>query len=75
MGKAIDVETLWKLDRVQGVALAPDASAAVCAVTSYSMAENKATTSLWLLPTAACAPRRLTSAGEKDGNPAWLRFR
>jgi len=71
MSKAIDVETLWKLDRVQGVALAPDASAAVCAVTSCSMAENKATTSLWLLPAAACAPRRLTSAGEKDGNPAW----
>jgi len=71
MGQPIDVETLWKLDRVQGVALAPDASAAVCAVASYSMAENKATTSLWLLPTAACAPRRLTSAGEKDGNPAW----
>ena len=67
----IDVDTLWQLDRVGGLSLAPDGSAAVCAVTSYSMEENKGSTSLWLLPTDACAPRRLTSAGEKDGQPAW----
>jgi dipeptidyl aminopeptidase/acylaminoacyl peptidase len=71
MTRAIDVETLWQLERVQGVALAPDASAAVCAVSSYSMEENKGTTSLWLLPAGACAPRRLTRAGDKDGNAAW----
>ncbi len=35
------------------------------------MDENKARSSLWLLPTAACAPRRLTAGGEKDGNPRW----
>src|SRR5262249_21390152 len=48
-----------------------DARAAVCTVTSYSMKDNKGRTSLWLLPTDSCAPRRLTSAGEKDGTPAW----
>lgn len=69
--KPIDVDTLWCLERVGGVALSPDARTAVCAVTSWSMEENKGRTSLWLLPTDSCAPRRLTSAGEKDGAPAW----
>ena len=69
--RAIDVETLWTLERVANVALAPDGSAAVCAVTSYSMEENRGATSLWLLPTHACAPRRLTSCGDKDAQPAW----
>ena len=68
---SLDVDILWQLDRVGGLSLAPDGSAAVCAVTSHSMEENKGSTSLWLLPTDACAPRRLTSAGEKDGQPAW----
>src|SRR5512142_1867737 len=66
----LDIDTLWQLDRIAGVALSPDGSAAVCAVTSYSMEENKGTSSLWLLPTSRCDPRRLTR-GEKDGNAAW----
>jgi dipeptidyl aminopeptidase/acylaminoacyl peptidase len=69
--KPIDIEALWQLERVGALSLSPDGRAAVCAVTSYSMAENKGRTSLWLLPTDSCAPRRLTSAGEKDGQPAW----
>jgi dipeptidyl aminopeptidase/acylaminoacyl peptidase len=71
MKRPLDLETLWKLSRVSDLSLAPDGSAAVCAVTSYSMEENKGSTSLWLLPTDRCAPRRLTSAGEKDGSHAW----
>ncbi|MEO7156539.1 MAG: S9 family peptidase, partial [Vicinamibacterales bacterium] len=68
---AIDIEALWKLERIGGVALAPDGHAAVCAVSSYSMEDNKGVTALWLLPTGACAPRRLTSAGDRDVQPAW----
>ncbi len=67
----LDVDTLWQLERVAGVSLSPDASAAVCAVTKYSMQDNKGATSLWLLPTGECRPRRLTRGGEKDGKPAW----
>jgi len=69
--RPLDVDTLWQLERTGNVALSPDGSTAVCAVTSYSMQENKGSTSLWLLPTNALAPRRLTTQGEKDGNPAW----
>jgi dipeptidyl aminopeptidase/acylaminoacyl peptidase len=69
--RPIDIETLWQLERVAGLAIAPDGSAAVCTVTTYSMEENKGSTSLWLLPTASCSPRRLTRYGEKDAHPAW----
>src|SRR5687768_12944984 len=69
--KTLDIETLWQLERVGNVALAPDGSAAVCAVTRYSMEDNKGSASLWLLPTGERAPRRLTRCGDKDGNPAW----
>src|SRR4029078_5373056 len=69
--KPIDVDTLWRLERVGALSLSPDAGVAVCTVASYSMDDNKGRSSLWLLPTASCAPRRLTVAGEKDGNPAW----
>lgn len=68
---ALSVETLWRLERVGAVALSPDGAAAVCSVTSHSMEDNKGQTSLWLLPTDSASPRRLTSAGEKDANPAW----
>ncbi|MGE5095959.1 MAG: prolyl oligopeptidase family serine peptidase [Betaproteobacteria bacterium] len=67
----IDIEILWQMERVERVAVAPDGSAAACAVTTYSMEGNKGSTSLWLLPCGSCAPRRLTRHGEKDGNPAW----
>jgi dipeptidyl aminopeptidase/acylaminoacyl peptidase len=67
----IDVDRLWQFERVANVASSPDGSTAVCAVTSYSMEENKSSTNLWLLPTRACAPKRLTSCGDKDGQPAW----
>ncbi|HET9470769.1 MAG TPA: hypothetical protein VFO24_06660, partial [Usitatibacter sp.] len=67
----LDIDALWQLERVAGLALAPDGSAAVCTVTSHSMEENKGRTSLWLLPTGTRAPRRLTRYGEKDAHPAW----
>lgn len=68
--RRIDVDSLWRLERVADVAIAHDGSAVACAVTRYSMQDNKGNTSLWLLPTGACAPRRLTR-GERDGKPAW----
>ncbi len=69
--KPLDIEALWKLERVGSLALSPDAAAAVCALTTPSMKENRSATALWLLPTASCAPRRLTRCGDKDGQPAW----
>ena len=69
--KSITVDDLWQLDRIGGLSLAPDGAQAVCSVSSFSMEENKGRASLWLLSTFGGAARRLTSCGEKDGQPAW----
>ncbi len=69
--RALSVEDLWQIERVGGVALAPDGERAVCSVTSHSLDRNQGVTSLWLLSTRGAAPRRLTRCGDKDGQPAW----
>lgn len=69
--KAFDVDALWALDRIGEPSLAPDGAQAVAGVTRHSMEANRAQASLWLFSTLGGAPRRLTEAGEKDGNPQW----
>lgn len=69
--RALSVEDLWQFERIGGLALAPDGERAVCSVSSYSMARNQGSTSLWLLSTRRNAPQRLTRCGDKDGQPAW----
>ncbi len=69
--KKITVEDLWKLDRPAQPALSPDGAQACVSVASFDMEENKARASLWLLSCFGGEPRRLTSAGEKDGEPRW----
>jgi dipeptidyl aminopeptidase/acylaminoacyl peptidase len=69
--KSFDIEALWKIERVGGVALSPDGAQAVCSLTAFSMQENKGSTSLWLLSTFGGRERRLTACGEKDGQAAW----
>ena len=71
MSHPIDIDSLWQLDRAGNVAIAPDGSAAVCTLTTYSMEENKGRTALWLLACDGAAPRRLTRNGDKDAQPAW----
>ena len=67
----ITVDDIWALDRVGPPALSPDGRQAVVSVTRYDMDANTGTTHLWLLPTGAAAPRRLTACGGKDGQAAW----
>jgi dipeptidyl aminopeptidase/acylaminoacyl peptidase len=66
-----DVDTLWQLHRVGGIALSPDGKRAVCSVSEADMADNRTRSSLWLLSTEGGAPRRLTTCGDRDGQPAW----
>ena len=52
--------------------LSPDGKTAVFAVTEWSIAKSKSTSSLWLVDVAGGEPRRLTQApGGSDGAPAW----
>jgi dipeptidyl aminopeptidase/acylaminoacyl peptidase len=69
--KPITVDDLWQIERIGSVSLAPDGAQAVCTVSRFSMDDNKGATSLWLLSSFGGAPRRLTTGGEKDGQPAW----
>lgn len=69
--KLIDVDALWKFERVGAVSLSPDGAQAVCSVSSHSMEDNKSQSRLWLLSTIGGAARKLTHCGEKDGQPAW----
>ncbi len=69
--RSLDVETLYRIERLGAPALSPDGRHAVCAVTTPSLAENNSDNSLWLFPTDAARPRRLTNVCGKDGQPAW----
>jgi dipeptidyl aminopeptidase/acylaminoacyl peptidase len=69
--KNFDVEALWQLARLGAPSLSPDGAQAVASVTEYSMDKNKGASSLYLLSTFGGEPRRLTSAGDKDGQPQW----
>jgi dipeptidyl aminopeptidase/acylaminoacyl peptidase len=69
--KLLAVDDLWHIERVGAVSLAPDGAQAVCSLTRFSMDDNKGASSLWMLSTFGGEARRLTSAGEKDGLPAW----
>ena len=69
--KNITVEDLWKLERLGQPSLSPDGAQAVTAVSRFAMDDNRSMSSLWLLSTLGGAPRLLTSAGEKDGQPRW----
>jgi dipeptidyl aminopeptidase/acylaminoacyl peptidase len=67
----LNIDLLWQLQRVGGLALSPDGTRAVCSATRYSMDDNKGRTQLWLLPTDRAEPRALTACGDGDGQPAW----
>ena len=69
--RALSPETLWQIERIGGLALAPDGQRAVCSVTRYDIESNKGSTQLWLLSTRGAAPRQLTHCGDKDGQAAW----
>ncbi len=69
--RPLTLEDLWAIERLGIPSLSPDGAQAVAALGSYSMTDNKGSSSLWLLSTLGGAPRRLTSGGDKDGGPQW----
>ena len=69
--KRITAEDLWKMERMAQPTLSPDGAQVCISVNAFDMEENKGRSSLWVLSTFGGAPRRLTSAGETDGEPSW----
>ena len=68
-GHAVTVEDLWKMERLGVPSISPDGAHVAVSVTSYSMEENKSSSSVWLLSTLGGRPRQLTQCGDKDGQP------
>src|SRR5688572_11946327 len=69
--KPLTAEDLWKLERPAQPTLSPDGAQVCISSTAYGMKDNKGRSSLWILSAFGGEPRRLTSAGEKDGEPSW----
>jgi dipeptidyl aminopeptidase/acylaminoacyl peptidase len=69
--RPLTAEDLWRIDRIAGLALAPDGARTVCSVTRYDTTLNQGSTALWVLSTRGAAPRQLTRCGSKDGQAAW----
>ena len=69
--RRLGAEDLWRLARPAQPTLSPDGAQVCVSVTTYDMEENKGRSKLWLLSTFGGAPRPLTEAGEKDGEPRW----
>ena len=67
--KPITIEDLWQFERLGTPSLSPDGAQVVCALSRFSMDDNKGQSALWLLSTLGGAPRPLTQCGEKDGAP------
>src|SRR3954464_2640043 len=67
--KPVTIDDLWKLERIGAVALSPDGSQAVCSVSRYSMDDNKASASLWLLSTFAGGRAGLGRPSAGGGGP------
>ncbi|MEY3285508.1 MAG: hypothetical protein RL500_238, partial [Pseudomonadota bacterium] len=67
--RPLTVEELWQLERLGAPSLSPDGALAVASVTRHSMADNQASSTLWLFSTLGGRPRALTHAGDKDGQP------
>ena len=69
--RRLGADDLWRLARPAQPTLSPDGAQVCVSVTTYDMEENKGRSKLWLLSTFGGAPRPLTEAGEKDGEPRW----
>jgi len=64
-------EDLWRIQRVQPGAPAPDGHAVVVPVTTYDMEQNKGRTRLWLVPTGEGEPRALTAEDLTSAEPSF----
>ena len=68
--RPITAQDLWAFQRVGAPVPSPDGRRAVFAVTEWSIAKSRSTSSLWLVDVASGETRRLTEGGS-DGAPAW----
>ena len=64
-------EVMWKMGRVGGQTLSPDGTTVAFTITYYDMAENKGTTSIYLMPAEGGEVVRLV----EGSSPKWVNDR
>ncbi len=64
-------DVMWKMRRVASTSLSPDGQQVVCAVTEYSMADNRGVSSLWIMNRDGSGLRRMTDNTGNDTDPVW----
>jgi len=69
--RGFTAEDLVTLERISDPRLAPDGKQVAYTLREVDYAANKASTSIWLQPTAGGAPRRLTASGSSANSPRW----
>lgn len=69
--RPITPQDLWAMKRLGAPALSPDGQLVVLSVADWSIEKNKSTASLWLVPVAGGAIRRLTTVAANDSAPTW----
>jgi Tol biopolymer transport system component len=63
--------SLRAMKRLGAPALSPNGQMVVLSVADWSIEKNKSTASLWLVPVAGGAVRRLTTVTANDSAPTW----
>ena len=69
--RPITPQDLWAMKRLGAPALSPNGQMVVLSVADWSIEKNKSTASLWLVPVAGGAVRRLTTVAANDSAPTW----
>lgn len=69
--RPITPQDLWAMKRLGAPALSPNGQMVVLSVADWSIEKNKSTASLWLVPVAGGAVRRLTTVTANDSAPTW----
>lgn len=72
MPEALTLDRLWQLDRIGAVTPSPDGRQAACVVTHPDLPNNRSHSALWCFDAEGRrAPRCLTTAPGRHGQPAW----
>ena len=64
-------EVMWKMARLGGAALSPDASTALYTLTRYNMAENRGLTQIYTRDMASGEERTLTDNTSNNADAQW----
>jgi dipeptidyl aminopeptidase/acylaminoacyl peptidase len=71
LGRPMQLEDLFRVHRVSAPQASPDGRWVVYVVTDPIKAENKTTSSLWMVPTGGGEARQLTHSAKHDQAPHW----